>query len=39
MGAGPAVAVGGALTVVSAAVIWRVVPGIQRYVGTDDPHE
>jgi hypothetical protein len=39
MGAGPAVAVGGALTVVSAAVIWRVVPGIQRYVGMDDPHE
>lgn len=39
IGPGPAVAIGGALTVVSAAVIWRIVPGIQSYVATDRPLE
>jgi len=39
MGPGPAVAIGGALTILSAAVIWRLVPGISRYKATDQPLE
>ena len=35
MGPGPAVAIGGALTVASAAVIWRMVPGIASYTTTE----
>jgi len=36
MGPGPAVAIGGALTVASAAVIWKLVPGIARYTGAEN---
>ncbi len=35
MGPGPAVAIGGALTIASAAVIWKLVPGIARYTSND----
>ena len=35
MGPGPAVAIGGALTVASAAIIWRMVPGIANYTTTE----
>jgi hypothetical protein len=36
MGAGPAVAIGGALTVASTVVIARMVPGIRRYTATSE---
>ncbi len=36
IGAGPAVAIGGALTVTSAVVIARVVPGIRRYTAASE---
>jgi len=37
MGAGPAVALGGALTVVSTVIIARLVPGIRRYTASSEP--
>jgi MFS family permease len=39
MGPGPAVALGGALTVASAALIWKLVPGIARYTANDQFEE
>jgi MFS family permease len=36
MGAGPAVAIGGALTVASAVIIARMVPGIRRYTAASE---
>jgi MFS family permease len=36
MGAGPAVAIGGAMTVASAVLVARLVPGIRRYTATSD---
>lgn len=39
IGPGPAVAIGGALTIASAGLIWKLVPGISRYSATDNPPE